>query len=138
MSPKPRPQPTADQAQLEEQLKLYAADLHALFQQERKEREALAEEKLVLEYRLKELSALNKMFQGNLERQRGLEEAFQNIAAALKQLLAQPSGRQWRRRLELLLKLVESSPAATLAQAPATRPDARGGQRRARKGTKPR
>lgn len=114
MAAEPQPAVPAEQAELEAQMTLYAKELHDLYQQEKKEREALAEEKLVLEYRLKELSALNALFQRYLERQQRLEEAMQETAASLRQVIKQSVEAGPRGKLERLLGAIE----AILASAP--------------------
>ena len=107
MTSEPKSIPPPDKAQMEEQLYLYAKDLHALYEAEKKEREALAEEKLVLEMRLKELSALNHLFQQHLERRQRLEETLQEVASRLKRLLAQSPQAKLRQQLEQLLTVAE-------------------------------
>lgn len=102
-------------AQLEEQLILYARELHTLYRQEKKEREALAEEKLVLEYKLRELTALNTLFQKHLARQEDLEDALERVIQGLRQLLAQPGG-ELRPRIEALLAAAEAALSAPAPQ----------------------
>lgn len=107
MTSQPQSVPPPDRAQVEEQLYLYARDLHALYEAEKKEREALAEEKLVLEMRLKELSALNHLFQQHLERRQRLEETLQEVVSTLKQLMAKSSSAKLRQQLEQMLAVAE-------------------------------
>ncbi len=116
MSLEPQSLPQMDKEKLEEQLYLYARDLRALYEEEKKEREALAEEKLVLQMRLKELTALNHLFQQHLERRQRLEETLQEVAAGLKQLLAGSPQAKLRQRLEQLLAVTEQVLAAPVEE----------------------
>lgn len=103
---------------VEQQLYIYAQELSDLYQREREKRQALAEEKLVLEYRLKELSALNNLFQQHLEVRVQLEELLQRVAQALRELVAESSSSSRHERLKQLLSDVEGG----LAQAQSTDP----------------
>src|SRR5687768_242189 len=73
--------------ELQHQLEKYAQEFHELYWEERREREALAEEKLVLEYRLRELSALNKLFRQHMERRQHLEEVLEDVVTRLRTVL---------------------------------------------------
>jgi len=75
-----------------EQVKLYARDLKELYRLERQRREELAEEKLVLEYRIKELKALNELFQSHLEQRFEVEEAYQELLEELRGLAEKLEG----------------------------------------------
>lgn len=68
------------------QLQLYARDLQQLFWSEKQARAALAEEKLVLEYKVQELSALNTLFQTNLREKQAMLDAYQLLIDRLKAL----------------------------------------------------
>lgn len=117
MAADPQSNAPAGAAQIEEQLNLYAAELHALYQEEREERERLAEEKLVLEYRLKELSALNTLFQQSLQHQQRLEDVAREVAARLRKVLSRRLGPESRRQLEQMLALAEQALGAGPAAA---------------------
>lgn len=108
MTPDIEAGPSGDPAQLEEQLILYAKELHTLYREEKKEREALAEEKLVVEYKLRELTALNILFQKHLVRREALEDALERVVQGLRQLLAQPTS-DLRPQLEALLAAAEGA-----------------------------
>ncbi|MBI2866585.1 MAG: hypothetical protein HYX99_04430 [Chloroflexi bacterium] len=103
--------PTPDLVQLEEQLLKYAQDLRALYQEEKKERERLAEERLVLQYKLQELASLNTLFQRHLEQRQRLEQAYQELVAQIRQLLSAPPG-ELRGQLEALLSAAETALAS--------------------------
>lgn len=119
MSSAPLPIPPPDPAQTEEQLYLYAQELHDLYRTAKEEREALAEERLVLQYRLKELSSLNRLFQGHLERLRQVEEALREVVAGMRQALAGPLSKKTRGQLEELLSRAEGALSEAGAEAPA-------------------
>jgi hypothetical protein len=70
-----------------EQAKLYARDLSELYRAERKRREELAEEKLVLEFKVRELEALNKLFQSYLEQRFAALRAYAELIEDIKNLL---------------------------------------------------
>ncbi len=89
MSTDTGPTPPLRADELQRQLEMYAQELHELYWEERHEREALAEEKLVLEYRLKELSALNKLFQRHLNRRIHLEEVLEDAVTRLRDLVTE-------------------------------------------------
>ncbi len=107
MSTQPVPEPSGE-LELEEQLILYATELHTLYQEEKKEREALAEEKLVLEYKLKELSALNNLFRKHLERREQLEDALEDLDKGLREALARAPAKL-RPQLQSLLAAAEAA-----------------------------
>lgn len=75
-----------------EQVKLYARDLKELYRLERQRREELAEERLVLEYRIKELKALNELFQSHLKQRFEVEEAYKELLEELKRLAEKLEG----------------------------------------------
>ena len=106
-----------DPSFLEDQLVVYAKELHALYQEEKRERETLAEEKLVLEYKLRELTALNSLFQRHLARSEQLEDALNSMVAALRQMLARPQG-GLRHQIEAALAAAEAALASPSAQSP--------------------
>jgi len=101
-----------DSSLLQEQLEVYARELQSLYREEKRQREALAEEKLVLEYRVRELTALNILFQRHLERRQQLEDILTELAAGLRRLLHQPA-ENLRQELEGLVSKVEAALATT-------------------------
>lgn len=117
-----------DPAVVEQQLYIYAQELSELYEREREERQALAEEKLVLEYRLKELSALNNLFQRHLEARLQLEELLQRVARALQEQVAQASRGPRRDRLQRLLSDVEQALAQAESLGPLQERDSSPGQ----------
>ena len=94
---------------LEEQLYRYATEVHDLYREVREEKAALAEEKLVLEYRVKELTSLNRLFQQHMESKQQMEEALDEIAAQLQTLLKEKLPPQIKRQLTRLLSQVRSA-----------------------------
>lgn len=70
-----------------EQAKLYARDLSELYRAERKRREELAEEKIVLEFKLRELEALNKLLQSCAEQWLVALRAYEELIEEMKKLL---------------------------------------------------
>lgn len=93
------------------QLELYARDLQALYWRERKKRAELAEERLVLEYKLHELEALNRLFQANLEEMTQAREAYNDLRAKLARLLS--GNGDLRERLEKLLSQMDAKQSTT-------------------------
>ena len=92
MTPKEEPQELKDTDQASadfwlEQLTIYARDLGELYRAAQEAKQKLAEEKIVLEYKLRELEALNNLFMQHLEMKRRVEESFVNLIAALKRLV---------------------------------------------------
>ncbi len=85
-----------------EQLKIYAKELGELYEEEKKKREELAQEKIVLEMKLKELKALNEMFQSHIEKGIEAEEKLKSLLSSLKELLKLDE----RRLKEEILKLL--------------------------------
>ena len=75
MTKKDRSSPATEDMDLR-QAQLYARDLHELYLAERQKRRELAEQKLVLEYKLRELAALNTQFQSHLKRRYAAEEQY--------------------------------------------------------------
>ncbi|GEM_PF-6901684 len=90
------------------QLELYARDLEKLYWSEKLLRSALAEEKLVLEYKINELNALNRLFQANLEEERLLRETHVLLVQKLKQVLKEESGEAAARCIRNLLDETET------------------------------
>jgi hypothetical protein len=86
-----------------EQAKLYARDLSELYRAERKRREELAEEKLVLEFKLRELEALNKLFQSYMERRFEALRAYEGLIEETKKLLQGQLPRELEEKFEELL-----------------------------------
>lgn len=85
------------------QLELYARDLHDLYQSEKQKRSELAEERLVLQFRIKELESLNRLFQQHLAASARREESYQRILEQLKKLLELKDEADWRQQLRKLL-----------------------------------
>ncbi|MBI4312398.1 MAG: hypothetical protein HY681_11545 [Chloroflexi bacterium] len=83
-------QQTPEGPSLEDQFQIYAKELGELYIAEQRRRAELAEEKLVLEHRVKELEALNHMFQTHLARRIALEEALQDVVEKLHQAAEGP------------------------------------------------
>lgn len=108
VQPGENPQP-ADPALWEKQLQIYAQDLHELYQEEKKHRQELAEEKLVLEYKLRELEALNKLFQQHLEHRQRVESAHQDLMAGLRSLLSRVRETALRQELQRLIAQAEAA-----------------------------
>ena len=69
---------------LEDQFQIYAKELGELYRVEQQRRADLAEEKLVLEHRVKELEALNRMFQVNLARRLEVVDALRGMVEKLR------------------------------------------------------
>lgn len=63
----------------ENQLKLYAQELSTLVRQERQLRQQLEAKNRDLEQRIRELSALNSMFQEHLDMRRHTEDTFRRL-----------------------------------------------------------
>ncbi|MBI2856892.1 MAG: hypothetical protein HYX95_01110 [Chloroflexi bacterium] len=84
-----------------EQLKLYASELSSLYKQERQLRQQLEARNKDLELRIRELSALNAMFQQHLDHRTRTEEALRRLVATIAQVSAEA---------EEILHLVEKSP----------------------------
>ncbi|MBI2854895.1 MAG: hypothetical protein HYX87_08265 [Chloroflexi bacterium] len=68
------------------QLRLYARDLEQLYWSERQARSSLAEEKLVREYKVCELKALNELFLKNLEEKQAAIGSYDWLLERLKQM----------------------------------------------------
>ncbi|MBI2859102.1 MAG: hypothetical protein HYX90_08495 [Chloroflexi bacterium] len=88
----PEPPATPLQEMDFRQLQLYARDLERLFWSEKQTRASLAEEKLVLEYKVRELSALNTLFQDHLREKQALLEAYESLLSRLKELAGKTPG----------------------------------------------
>ncbi|MDO8472935.1 MAG: hypothetical protein Q7T05_03870 [Dehalococcoidia bacterium] len=102
MNEQTQPQsPIADMDQ--RQMELYARDLEQLYWSERQVRLALAEEKLVLEFKVNELNALNRLFQSNLVEERRLRESYQGLIRRLKELAGREDGNGVIRDLRVLI-----------------------------------
>ncbi|MBI2856896.1 MAG: hypothetical protein HYX95_01130 [Chloroflexi bacterium] len=74
------------------QLQLYARDLAQLYWSERRARSSLAEEKLVLEYKVRELGALNTMIRSSLKEKQDALEDYRWLLRQLKELAALAEG----------------------------------------------
>lgn len=86
------------------QIQLYARDLQQLYWQERKLRSDLAEEKLVLEYKVRELEALNQLFQTDLKEKHELRDAHQHLLEELRGMVDAGPGTDLMPRLKVLLE----------------------------------
>ncbi|MEK7848901.1 MAG: hypothetical protein AAB270_08240 [Chloroflexota bacterium] len=106
----------------EQQLQIYAQELHDLYLEEKKYRQELAEDKLVLEYKLRELGALNKLFQQHLEHRQRVESAHQDLVAALRALLPKVGEVSLRQELERLLTQAEAAIIGPAREAPKEKP----------------
>lgn len=91
-----------------EQAKLYARDFGELYRAEKKRREELAEEKIVLENKVRELEALNRLFQSHLEQRFELQEAYNELVEKLKTLLQGNMDEKTRSKLKELVDEAES------------------------------
>lgn len=89
-----------------EQLKIYAKELGELYEEERKKREELAQEKIILELRVRELKALNDMFQSHISRGIEAEEKLKNLLSSLREILKRDE-RSIKAEIEKLLKEYE-------------------------------
>lgn len=88
-----------------QQLELYARDLKECYWSERQKRTELAEERLVLQFKLRELEALNKLFQAHLQEMVRTQEAYIKLKESINQLL---SGKEdLRQGLQNLLSEME-------------------------------
>ena len=85
MNPEETPKPVATswEQMSTEQLKLYAKEVADLYHKERQLCRELEVKNQELELRLKELSALNSMFQQHLNRRLRTEEAFKRLVGRL-------------------------------------------------------
>ena len=108
--------PQNDPGIWDEQIYKYAEELQELYIVEQKERQALAEEKLVLEYRLRELSSLNQLFQKQLERMEEMTSGLRDVRDGLRNALkGTPEGEAQRGLLALVAiveGLIEARPPA--------------------------
>ena len=85
-------QPTEENSpSLEDQFQIYAKELGELYRVEQARRTELAEEKLVLEQRVKALEALNNMFQSHLARRIELEDALRSLLDRLDAMAREES-----------------------------------------------
>lgn len=107
-----QPQPN-DYTLMEQQLYIYAQEVRHLYENERKEREALAEEKLMLENRLRELSALNNLFQQHLEHRMVLDDALEQTMDTLRQIVQEELPEPMRHKLMDLLRDIRRARALT-------------------------
>ncbi len=114
-------QPSLEDMALE-QVKLYARDLKELYRLERQRREELAEEKLILEYRIKELKALNELFQSHLEQRFEVEEAYKELLGELRELAEKLEGSA-KEELKWIIARAESK--APMRVGPTSREDGR-------------
>lgn len=91
-----------------QQAQIYAQELHELYQVEHKRREELAEEKLVLEHKLRELAALNTLFQSHLQERKRIEEAYWELLEGLKKLLSDKAPQNWEEKVKRLVANAET------------------------------
>ncbi len=113
-TPEPRPsQPSNDYTLMEQQLYIYAQEVRQLYENERKEREALAEEKRVLESRLRELSALNNLFQQHLEHRMILDDALEHVLETLRLVVQEEIPEPARHKIMDLLRDIRRARAQT-------------------------
>lgn len=90
-----------------QQAQIYARELHDLYRAELKRREELAEEKLVLEHKLRELTSLNILFQSHLRERMRVEEAYRELLKGLKMLLSEATSQSWAEKVKKLLAEAE-------------------------------
>ena len=74
-----------------EQVRLYALDLKRLYQEERRIREELEETNRKLEQRLRELQALNRLFQEHLAQRLVVVEAYREVLEGVERLAREMS-----------------------------------------------
>ncbi|GEM_PF-6108031 len=98
---------------LEDQFQIYAKELGEMYLAEQKRRAELAEEKLVLEQRVKELEALNRMFQGHVARTVDLQDALQKLAGSLHQAVKETTVERMR---EKVLRVAEEANVRALEE----------------------
>lgn len=91
-----------------QQAEVYAKELSELYRAERKRREELAEERLVLQHKLRELTALNNLFHAHLEERMRIEQEYREFLEKLKKMLAEASSRNLAKKLTELLADVEA------------------------------
>lgn len=77
--------PPGDAATVE-QLQLYARELHQLYEQERRTREEMQEQWDVLEKKVRELTALNSLFQTYLKEREDIKEALLTLMGNVRGL----------------------------------------------------
>lgn len=112
MTSKEEPQELKDTGQTSvdfwlEQLAFYARDLGELYRTAEEAKQKLAEEKIVLEHKLRELEALNNLFMQHLEMKRRVEESFLNLIAALKRLVEESRPEAIVSELKKLIAMAE-------------------------------
>lgn len=73
----------------EEQARIYAEELGKLYQEEQQLRRELEKEKQTLEYRVKELTGLNQMFQSFLNQHHELLNSSNTLIESISELYAQ-------------------------------------------------
>lgn len=69
-----------------EQLQLYARELHQLYEQERRTREEMQEQRDALEKKVRELTALNSLFQTYLKEREDIKEALLTLMGNVRGL----------------------------------------------------
>ena len=85
------PQPPQSLEQVSrEQLEIYARELQASFHKERHLRQELEERNEQLEQRIREITALNQMFQEYLAQRSPLAQAYVELREGLQRLVREP------------------------------------------------
>jgi hypothetical protein len=72
-----------------EQVRVYARELHQLYRAEHQARQELEARTRALEQKVRELAALNRLFQTHMHQNLHAQEALQNLLTRLKALVAQ-------------------------------------------------
>ena len=72
-----------------EQIRVYARELHQLYQAEHQARQELEARTKALEQKVRELAALNRLSQTQMRQNLQAQEALQDLLARLKALIAQ-------------------------------------------------
>lgn len=81
--------PVGSDEAIREQIQIYARELRQLYRQEKQRRQELEKEKQALEQKVRELTALNNLFQGYLRERDELLQAFHHLAQGIKKLAAE-------------------------------------------------
>ena len=81
-----------------EQLEIYAKELREHVQSERQLRQELEGRNIQLEQRVKEITALNQLFQSHLEERQAVVQAYREVLDGLRELAKGASGlEEWAR-----------------------------------------
>ncbi len=112
---------------LPEQLEIYAEEVQELYKGERKLRRQLEKDKKSLEQRIREITALNDLFQKHLNRRQQIEGAFQEIERSVDDL-SSATGRAYSELAERIDSMRErvrmQAPQEELETTPTAGPDA--------------